>query len=113
MYCWLIDNVKLLYIESRKQVGLKELALSKEEKIQSVNEFGLSESDTGSSAVQVALLTKRINILNEHLKISKKDKHSRRGLLLMVGKRRRFLDYIAKHNFAQYQELIKRLGLRK
>lgn len=89
------------------------MALSKEEKAQLITEFGLSTTDTGSSIVQVALLTKRINTLNEHLKISKKDKHSRRGLLLMVGRRRRFLDYIAKHNFGQYQDLIKRLGLRK
>lgn len=105
--------VKLLYIESYFIGRIKKLALSKEEKKQIISEFGLSEKDTGSAVVQVALLTKRINILNEHLKISKKDKHSRRGLLLMVGKRRRFLDYIAKHNYAQYQELIKRLGLRK
>ncbi len=78
-----------------------------------VEKFGRHEGDTGSPEVQVALLTARINHLNEHLKINKKDHHSRRGLLLMVGQRRGLLDYLKKTDIESYRSLIAALNLRK
>ena len=75
--------------------------------------YGRHEGDTGSSEVQVALLTERINHLNEHLKINKKDHHSRRGLLLMVGQRRGLLDYLKRTDIERYRTLISQLNLRK
>ena len=75
--------------------------------------YGRHEGDTGSPEVQVALLTERINHLNEHLKLNKKDHHSRRGLLLMVGQRRGLLDYLKKTDIERYRSLVARLGLRK
>ncbi len=76
-------------------------------------EYALSESDTGSPEAQVALLSKRIRDLTEHLKMHKHDHHSRRGLLLLVGRRRRLLQYLAKTDIARYRSLIERLGLRR
>ena len=73
----------------------------------------LSENDTGSPEVQIALLTSRINHLNEHLKINKKDHHSRRGLLKMVGKRRKMLDYLMAKDIERYRAIIAKLGIRK
>ncbi|ASU83021.1 30S ribosomal protein S15 [Nocardiopsis gilva YIM 90087] len=78
-----------------------------------VAEYGTGEGDTGSPDVQVALLTHRITELTEHLKTHKHDHHSRRGLLLMVGRRRRLLKYIAKKDINRYRKLIERLGLRR
>lgn len=78
-----------------------------------IAEFGKNEQDTGSANVQVALLTERINHLTSHLKIHFKDVHSRAGLLKMVGKRRRLLNYIKKNDLEQYRELIEKLGIRK
>jgi small subunit ribosomal protein S15 len=78
-----------------------------------VEEYGTSANDTGSTEVQVALLTERINHLTEHLKIHKKDHHSRRGLLMMVGKRRRLLRYLQGQDVERYRTLIARLGLRR
>ena len=78
-----------------------------------IAEYGRHEGDTGSPEVQVALLTARINHLNEHLKLNKKDHHSRRGLLLMVGQRRGLLDYLKKTDIESYRSLIAKLGLRK
>ncbi len=78
-----------------------------------IAEYGRHEGDTGSPEVQVALLTARINHLNEHLKLNKKDHHSRRGLLLMVGQRRGLLDYLKKTDIEGYRALIAKLGLRK
>jgi len=78
-----------------------------------IAKFGKSETDTGSPEVQVALLTERINHLTEHLKIHKKDHHSRRGLLKMVGQRKGLLDYIKNRDVVGYRELISQLGLRK
>ena len=78
-----------------------------------IAEQGRHEGDTGSPEVQVALLTERINHLNEHLKLNKKDHHSRRGLLLMVGQRRGLLDYLKKTDIERYRDLIAKLGLRK
>ncbi|MDD6308631.1 MAG: 30S ribosomal protein S15 [Clostridia bacterium] len=73
----------------------------------------MHEGDTGSPEVQIALLTERINHLNEHLKVHKKDHHSRRGLLMMVGQRRGLLNYLMKKDITRYRELIAKLGLRK
>ena len=78
-----------------------------------IKEYARHEGDTGSPEVQIALLTARINHLNEHLKLNKKDHHSRRGLLLMVGKRRGLLDYLKKTDIESYRALIAQLGLRK
>jgi small subunit ribosomal protein S15 len=78
-----------------------------------IEKFGRGEGDTGSPEVQVALLTARINLLTEHLKTHKKDHHSRRGLLMMVGQRRGLLDYLIKTDIEKYRELIAELGIRK
>jgi len=78
-----------------------------------IEKFGRAPQDTGSPEVQVALLTNRINHLTEHLKIHKKDHHSRRGLLMMVGQRRGLLDYIMKNDIEKYRGLIAELGIRK
>jgi len=78
-----------------------------------IMKFGRNEADTGSPEVQVALLTERINHLTEHLKLHKKDHHSRRGLLKMVGQRKGLLDYIRNRDVVRYRELIAELGLRK
>lgn len=78
-----------------------------------VSEFGHHDSDTGSPEVQVALLTERINHLTEHLREHKHDHHSRRGLLLLVGRRRRLLKYLANKDINRYRQLIERLGLRR
>ena len=78
-----------------------------------IDEFGTHATDTGSPEVQVALLTERINHLTEHLKVHKKDHHSRRGLLMLVGRRRRLLDYIAENDVERYRAVIAHLGLRR
>lgn len=75
--------------------------------------YGIHEGDTGSPEVQIALLTARINHLNEHLKVNKKDHHSRRGLLKMVGKRRSLLNYLTREDINRYREIVAKLGLRK
>jgi small subunit ribosomal protein S15 len=89
------------------------VALSTEDKKSILSEYGLHESDTGSPEAQVAMLTKRIRDLTEHLKEHKHDHHSRRGLLLLVGRRRRLLKYVAKVDIGRYRSLIERLGLRR
>lgn len=86
--------------------------IKKEKKQQLVEDFKVHESDTGSTEVQVAILTARIHELTDHMRIHKKDFHSRRGLLIMVGKRRKLLQYLKSRDFARYQSLIQRLGLR-
>jgi len=78
-----------------------------------IAKYGRKENDTGSPEVQVALLTERINHLTEHLKVHKKDHHSRRGLLMMVGQRKGLLNYIRQNDITRYRELIGQLGLRK
>lgn len=88
------------------------MALSTDEKQAIINEYATHPGDTGSPEVQVALLSKRINDLTEHLKTHKHDHHSRRGLLLMVGQRRRLLGYLEKVDINRYRSLIERLGLR-
>lgn len=87
--------------------------ITKEMKEQIIKEYALKEGDTGSPEVQVAILTARINDLNEHLKVHKKDHHSRRGLLKMVGQRRNLLNYLKGVDVERYRDLIARLGLRK
>jgi small subunit ribosomal protein S15 len=89
------------------------VALTAEEKKAILSEFGLHETDTGSPEAQVALLTKRITDLTEHLKVHKQDHHSRRGLLLLVGRRRRLLNYLMRVDIERYRSLIQRLGLRR
>ena len=89
------------------------MASSKEKKQEVIDCFKISGSDTGSVEVQVAILTERINQLGEHFKKFPKDVHSRRGLLLMVSRRRRHLKYLQSNNPAKYQEIISRLGLRR
>ena len=87
--------------------------MTKERKQEVINTYKRDEKDTGSPEVQIALLTKRINELTEHLKVHKKDNHSRRGLLKMVGKRRNLLNYLAKKDVQRYRDIIAKLGLRK
>ena len=89
------------------------MAFTAIEKEKIVKEYAQGTNDTGSPEVQVALLTNRINYLTGHLKTNAKDNHSRRGLLAMVSQRRRLLDYLKRKDLARYQDLIKRLGLRK
>ncbi len=89
------------------------MALEKDAKRIIVEEFGLHESDTGSPEVQIALLTQRIASITEHLKVHKKDHHTRRGLLMLVGQRRRLLDYIKNKDITRYRKLIKTLKIRK
>jgi small subunit ribosomal protein S15 len=89
------------------------VALTAEQKKDILGQYGLHDTDTGSPEAQVALLTKRIADLTEHLKVHKHDHHSRRGLLLLVGRRRRLLKYVAQVDVARYRSLIDRLGLRR
>ena len=87
--------------------------MDKAKKTEIIKSYERHEGDTGSPEVQIALLTERINHLNEHLKINKKDHHSRRGLMVMVGKRRGLLDYLKKIDIVRYRELIAQLGIRR
>ena len=89
------------------------MGLTKEKKSELIGKHGRSEGDTGSAEVQVALLSRRISDLTEHLKQHKHDHHSRRGLLLLVGQRRRLLNYLAKTDINRYRSIIERLGLRR
>ena len=89
------------------------MSITAERKAQLIKEFATKEGDTGSVEIQVAVLTERINNLTEHFKINKKDHHSRRGLLIMVGRRRRLLDYLKTNSNDNYKAIIKKLGLRK
>lgn len=89
------------------------MALSKERKEEVIKKYQVHEGDTGSPEVQIALLTEKINILNEHFNIHKKDYHSRQGLLKMVGQRRRLLDYLYRVDVERYRKIVGELGLRK
>jgi small subunit ribosomal protein S15 len=89
------------------------MSLTAEAKQEIVDRHGKGPGDTGSTEVQVALLTARINDLTEHLRTHRKDHHSRRGLLMLVGKRRRLLNYMQRHDLDAYRELIRELGLRR
>ena len=103
----------LLYSARYRDGGRAHVPLAKELKGQIVAEHHLTEADTGSPEVQVALLSARISHLTEHLKIHKKDHHSRRGLLMMVGQRRRLLNYLVKKDITRYRALVSKLGLRR
>jgi small subunit ribosomal protein S15 len=92
---------------------VKKLPLVNDKKKQVIDDFKSHSQDTGSAQVQIALLTERINLLTDHFKLHKKDFHSRRGLLIMVGKRRRLLNYLKSKDTAKYQDLISKLKLRK
>ena len=87
--------------------------MTKEEKQEIIKKHGKSENDSGKPEVQIALLTKRINDLTEHFNNHKKDHHSRRGLMMMVGKRRRLLDYLTANDIERYRAIIKELNIRK
>ncbi len=87
--------------------------LTTERKKELTSQFGKTDADTGSTEVQIAMLTERINHLTEHLRTHRRDHHSRRGLLMLVGKRRRFLNYLQRTDLDRYRELIKELGLRR
>lgn len=89
------------------------MAITKEQKAEYTAQFGNNESDTGNTKVQIAILTHRINELTEHLKINKKDHHTRRGLMKIVGKRRRLLNYLERTDITTYRALIKDLKIRK
>ncbi|MDQ1003716.1 30S ribosomal protein S15 [Neobacillus sp. NPDC093182] len=89
------------------------MAITQERKNELINEYKTHEADTGSAEVQIAVLTESINNLNEHLRTHKKDHHSRRGLLKMVGKRRNLLTYLRNKDVQRYRELINKLGLRR
>jgi len=89
------------------------MSLTQERKREIVSQFGASAEDTGNTRVQVALLTARINELTEHLRTHRQDHHSRRGLLMLVGKRRRLLNYLQKNDLEGYRALIRELGLRR
>ena len=90
----------------------EKLSISKERTAELIKEFGKNEHDAGNVEVQVAILTERIRNLTEHLKVHKKDNHTRRGLMKLIGKRRGLLKYIKKRDIEQYRTLIKRLGIR-
>ena len=89
------------------------MGIAQQQKREVIEQFKIHESDTGSPEVQVALLSQRIEYLTGHFKVHVKDHHSRRGLLKLVGHRRRLLDYLKKNDFQRYQNLIQRLGIRK
>lgn len=89
------------------------MAITQERKNEIISEYKVHDTDTGSPEVQIAVLTEEIKSLNEHLRVHKKDHHSRRGLLKMVGKRRNLLTYLRNKDVTRYRELIKRLGLRR
>ena len=89
------------------------MSLTQQKKAELIEKFGDTPQDTGKAEVQVALLTERINQLTDHLRTHKKDHHSRRGLLMLVGQRRRFLNYLQRSDLERYRSLVKELGLRK
>ena len=93
--------------------GKKKVVLTSEDKKKLIDRFKLHESDTGSPEVQIGLLTHRISYLTDHLKVHKKDHHSRRGLLMLVGRRRRLLNYVKSYDIKRYRTIIETLGLRR
>lgn len=93
--------------------GKKKVVLTSEDKKELIDSFKLHESDTGSPEVQIGLLTHRISYLTDHLKVHKKDHHSRRGLLMLVGRRRRLLNYVKSNDIKRYRTIIETLGLRR
>jgi small subunit ribosomal protein S15 len=112
-----VSAVRVCFLAAGLDCGVTleggKLTLTKEAKLEIVGKHGRSDADTGSAHVQVALLTARINELTEHLRAHPKDHHSRRGLLKLVGRRRRFLQYLQKRDLEGYRALIQELGLRR
>jgi small subunit ribosomal protein S15 len=98
---------------AQRETGRSHVYMDAETKKKIIEEYATHPGDTGSPDVQIALLSKRISHLTEHLKVHKGDHHSRRGLMLMVGQRRRLLNYVAREDIAHYRELIRRLGIRR
>ena len=90
----------------------EKLSITKERTAELIKEYGKSDSDSGSAEVQVAILTERIRNLTEHLKVHKKDNHTRRGLMKLIGRRRGLLKYIKSRNIDEYRELVRKLGIR-
>jgi small subunit ribosomal protein S15 len=105
----MLDNVD----NKKKERNAENMGVAPQQKQGVIEQFRVHQSDTGSPEVQVALLSQRIDYLTQHFKIHAKDHHSRRGLLKLVGQRRRLLDYLKKSDFERYQVLIQRLGIRK
>lgn len=103
----------MLYSLEREMKGGEQMPLGREAKQEIINQYKTHESDTGSPEVQIAILSARINYLTEHFKTHNKDHHSRRGLLKLVGQRRKLLDYLKTSDKERYEKLIERLGLRK
>jgi len=97
----------------KKKTGGRVMALSKDKKQELVKKFARKAGDTGSPEVQISIITEQINVLTEHLKLHTKDNHSRRGLLVLVGKRRSLLDYLKEESLDRYTNLIKELNIRK
>ena len=110
---WYVRFHQRIKLEEKGNQEEKKVGLSVEQKKEIMSQFKRHDSDTGSPDVQVAILTKRINDLTEHFKIHKKDHHSRRGLLMLVGQRRRLLNYIKDRDIKRYRELVQALNLRK
>jgi small subunit ribosomal protein S15 len=106
--------LKILFkLFTHESGGEKKVVLTTEDKKELIDRFKTHESDTGSPEVQIGLLTHRITYLTEHLKVHKKDHHSRRGLLMMVGRRRRLLNYVKNNDVKRYRTIIEALGLRR
>ena len=103
----------MLRVATREGRAFYEMSLTKEKKSELIGKYGRGDGDTGSAEVQVALLTERINELTDHLRTHAKDHHSRRGLLMLVGQRRRLLDYLKAKNVDRYRSVIQSLGIRK
>lgn len=110
MFC---TSYIMLGIMVKLSEGGIEMALKKEVKAKIIKEYARDEKDTGSPEVQIAILTEEIKLLTEHLKNNKQDKHSKRGLLMKVGKRRSLLDYLIKNDVKRYRAIVSKLGLRK
>jgi small subunit ribosomal protein S15 len=108
-----VSNTKVLLGATGKRAREEEMPLDTATKAAIIAEYGSKPGDTGSPEVQIAMLTRRISDLTEHLKSHKHDHHSRRGLLLLVGQRRRLLQYLAKTEIARYRTIIERLGIRR
>jgi len=108
----MIENYATKTKERERKSG-EHMGIALQQRQEVIEQFRVHQTDTGSPEVQVALLSQRIDYLTGHFKIHVKDHHSRRGLLKMVGQRRRLLDYLKKNNFERYQSLIQRLGIRK
>ena len=111
----LVQGIGVIWYISKLDSRVDQMYASFEEenKKEVIEKYKLSDQDTGSAEVQVALLSERINSLMDHFNLHEKDHHSRRGLLMMVNKRRKLLDYLKNKNISQYQQLISKLGLRK